>query len=349
MDPIPKTDEPIPLRSKHTASFATLLSQLNISLLVTTYQAGKLVLLRAEGDRVNTHFRNLPRPMGMAGDATRLAVGTIREIRQYRNLPQVCRRMEPAGRHDACYLLRSLHTTGDINIHEMAWVSAAPSQEEALKDEGELWFVNTRFSCLCTLNAIHNFVPRWRPPFISGLAPEDRCHLNGLGVAADNQGRLSVRFVTALSETDTQQGWRQHKKDGGVVMEVPSGKVLARGLCMPHSPRWVHDRLWVLESGKGSIGIVELSTGRYQSLAELPGFTRGSTFTAPLRSSACRKCGKVLFSAASRSLNGRWQNATAEFGSSMSATGKRWHSCVLKRQCRRCSRFRCWRAFATPK
>ena len=259
----PELPPPQPLRSKHTSNFPALLEQLGISILVTTYQAGKLVLLRADGASVNTHFRDLPRPMGMAADRTRLAVGTAQEIRQYRNMAPVCRRLEPPGRHDACYLARASHVTGDIDIHEMAWAG------------DELWFVNTRFSCLCTLNGIHSFVPRWRPPFVTALAPQDRCHLNGLGLAPDENGQLQPRYVTALAATDTPQGWREHKKDGGVLLEVPSGKVLVGGLSMPHSPRWVRDRLWLLESGTGGLGYVDLTAGRYRNIAELPGFTRG--------------------------------------------------------------------------
>jgi uncharacterized protein (TIGR03032 family) len=252
---------PQPLRSKHTSNFPALLEQLGVSILVTTYQAGKLVILRAEGNSVNTHFRDLSRPMGLAADATRLAVGAAQEIRQYRNMTPVCRRLEPPGRHDACYLARAAHVTGDIDIHEMAWAA------------DELWFVNTRFSCLCTLNGIHSFVPRWRPPFVTALAPDDRCH--GLGLAPDANGQLAPRYVTALAATDTPQGWREHKKDGGVLVEVPSGNILVRGLSMPHSPRLVQDRLWMLESGKGGLGYADLAAGRYHNIAELPGFTRG--------------------------------------------------------------------------
>jgi uncharacterized protein (TIGR03032 family) len=261
---------PQPLRSKHTSNFPAVLSHLGISVLVTTYQAGKLVVLRADGEHVNTHFRDLPRPMGLAADATRLAVGAGHEIRQYRNMPPVCRRLEPPGWHDGCYLPRAAHLTGDIDIHEMAWAG------------DELWFINTRFSCLCTLNGIHSFVPRWRPSFVTALAPDDRCHLNGLGMAPDENGRLVPRFVTALAATDTAQGWREHKKDGGVLVDVPSNTVLLRGLSMPHSPRWVQQRLWLLESGTGGIGYVDLAASRYENIAFLPGFTRGLDIYANL-------------------------------------------------------------------
>jgi uncharacterized protein (TIGR03032 family) len=162
--------------------------------LVTTYQAGKLVMLRPDGERLNTHFRGFSRPMGLAVDGDRLAIGTSVEIWEYHNLPAVARRLEPAGSHDACFLPRSSVCTGDVQIHEMAWARSRG-------DDPELWFVNTRFSCLCTRSPTHSFVPRWRPPFISALAPEDRCHLNGLCLA---QGRPA--FVTALGTTDTPAG-----------------------------------------------------------------------------------------------------------------------------------------------
>jgi uncharacterized protein (TIGR03032 family) len=240
--------------------------------LVTTYQAGKLVLLRADGGVVNTHFRGFPRPMGLAVQGDRLAVGTALEVWEFHDVRAAAARLGPPGKHDACFLPRSAHATGDVLIHEMAW--ARPGE----KDEGpELWFVNTRFSCLCTLDRLHSFVPRWRPPFISALAPEDRCHLNGLGLV---DGR--ARYATALGETDTPGGWRANKASGGILLEVPSGAVLLRGLSMPHSPRWYRGRLWLLESGTGTLGTVDLAAGRYEPIAEMPGFTRGLDFHANL-------------------------------------------------------------------
>ena len=254
-----------PLRSVHTSNYPALLDRLGISLLVTTYQAGKLVALRADRDHVNTHFRSFSKPMGLAVAGDRLAVGTSLEIWEFHNVPAVIPKLGPIGGLDACYLPRSSHVTGDVQIHEMAWAG------------DELWFVNTRFSCLCTRSPIHNFVPRWRPPFVSALAPEDRCHLNGLGL---RDGR--VRYVTALAPSDQPAGWRAHKRDGGLLMDVATDEVLVRGLSMPHSPRWYDGRLWVLESGAGGVGFVDPHSGRYVRLAELPGFTRGLDFCGPL-------------------------------------------------------------------
>ncbi len=141
----------------------------------------------------------------------------------------------------------------------------------------ELWAVNTRFSCLCTLDKEASFTPRWRPPFVSALEPTDRCHLNGLAMV---DGR--PRYVTALGETDAPRGWRTNKAHGGILMDVDSGQVITRGLSMPHSPRWYAGRLWVCESGAGTFGHVDLDTGNYQPIAEMPGFTRGVEFVGNL-------------------------------------------------------------------
>jgi uncharacterized protein (TIGR03032 family) len=268
--------QPSPLRSVHSTTFPALLEKLGLSIVVTTYQAGKLVLLRPENGTLNTHFRGFSKPMGLAVDGDRLAVGTALEIWEYHNVPAVARRLPPEGRHDACFFPRRGHCTGDIQVHEMAWGTSLLSpwgRGVGGERETVLWFVNTRFSCLCTLDGIHSFVPRWCPPFIDEMAPEDRCHLNGLAMV---EGRPA--FVTALGETDSRGGWRDNKRDGGILIEVETGKVLLRGLSMPHSPRWHAGKLWLLESGTGSIGYVNPSTLRYVRIAELPGFTRGLDF-----------------------------------------------------------------------
>lgn len=254
-----------PLRSVHTTSFPQILDELGASLLVTTYQAGKLVMLRADAGVLNTHFRGFNKPMGLAVKPARLALGTATDIVEFHDVPAVSARLDPPGKHDACFMPRRTNTTGDVQIHEMAWIG------------DEVWFANTTFSCLATRSDEYSFHPRWRPSFVSAYAPEDRCHLNGLCVV---DGR--VRYVTALGETDTAGGWRDNKRDGGILIDVDSSEIIARGLSMPHSPRYYDGRLWVLNSGSGGIGTIDPASGRYDSLAELPGFTRGLSLAGPL-------------------------------------------------------------------
>lgn len=263
--------EPPPLRSVHTSNLPQLFAEGHFSLLVTTYQAGKLVLLRNDRGVLNTHFRNFSKPMGLAVRGGKLAIGCNIDVWEFHNVPAVCERLdahednkETAFRHDACFLPRRSHTTGDVQIHEMAWV------------EDELWFVNTAFSCLATRSEINNFEPRWRPQFVTELVPGDYCHLNGLAVR-DGQ----IRYVTALGETNSPGGW-PNKRSGGLLIDIDSNEILVRGLSMPHSPRWYRNQLWLLESGNGTFGTVDLATGKYSAIAELPGFTRGLSFLGPL-------------------------------------------------------------------
>lgn len=267
--PVAPPRSAVPFRYTQTESFPGLLNELRASLLISTYQANKLLAVRASGTGISTLVRTFERPMGLAVDARRVAIGTRNQIWFLRNAPDIAPRVEPAGMHDACFVPRSSHVTGDIGVHEIAWSA------------DELWMVSTRFSCLCTLSPDYSFVPRWRPPFITALAAEDRCHLNGLAMAADEQGNPVPRYVTALGTTDTPDGWRADKPRGGCILDVASGDFVARRLSMPHSPRLHNDQLWVLESGTGGVVQVDRATGRRETVAQLPGFTRGWALVGP--------------------------------------------------------------------
>ncbi len=170
--------------------------------------------------------------------------------------------------------LRSIHTSNLPHIlHELRASLLVTTYQAG----NQLWFANTAFSCLCTHDEDHSFVPRWRPRFVTELSPDDRCHLNGLGLVDGKP-----RYVTALGDTNTSGGWRDDKKDGGILMDIANEQIIARGLSMPHSPRWYAGQLWLEESGAGSFGCVDPRTGRYESIIELPGFTRGLDFAAHL-------------------------------------------------------------------
>lgn len=247
--------------SQFTNSFRVLLDQTNSSLLISTYQAGRLIMVRPTADGLNSHYRALQTPMGVAYDGRHLAVGTKAEVIVFQNQPALTKRLTPPDAHDGCFVVRRRHATGDIRVHDLAWA-----------DDG-LWVVNTRFSCLSTLDDQHSFVPRWRPSFVTQLAAEDRCHLNGLTVVDG-----APKYVTVLGLTDENNGWRERKAEGGAIIDITNDEIVAHNLSMPHSPRWYNGKLWVLQSGIGTLGTVDLGTGRVETVATVPGFARGLTF-----------------------------------------------------------------------
>ena len=125
-DSQPNPNEPNPLRSIHTTNFPAILKELNASLVVSTYQAGKVVLVKAdlsdETPRLNTHFCFFKKPMGIAANYARMAVGCAAEVWHLHNMPAVAQKTEPIGSFDACYVPLRSHITGDIDIHEMAFL-----------------------------------------------------------------------------------------------------------------------------------------------------------------------------------------------------------------------------------
>jgi uncharacterized protein (TIGR03032 family) len=250
---------------RYSLDFPRLLTELGVSLFISTYQAGKLVVGGVNQGAFDLTFHSFRRPMGVAVRPGCIAVGTEQEVWFHRAAMDLAPQIEPKGAHDGCFLARTCHFTGEIQIHEMAWAGE------------ELWIVNTLFSCLCTLDGNFNFVPRWCPPFVTALAAEDRCHLNGFAIA---DGR--PRYATALGETDTPQGWRPTKATGGCLIDIPSNQIVARGFAMPHSPRLYGGRLWLLDSGNGRLVTVDPANGHVDLVAEVPGYARGLSFVGPL-------------------------------------------------------------------
>ncbi len=254
------------LESRYSGGFLNILEKLGISVLATTYQAGKLIILRNMDGKLNTHFRTFKRPMGMCVNNRTLYLGDKSRIIRFHNIPSLAKRLDPPNQTDSCYIPRHIHLTGNIDIHEM--------EMDANK---ELWIINTKFSALCKLDTENSFIPLWRPKFISALAYEDRCHLNGLCMIDGKP-----KYVTALGDTDTKGGWRENKRDGGIIIDIDSDEIVLDKLSMPHSPRWYRDKLWILESGEGTLATVDLETKKLNVIATLPGFTRGIDFIGPL-------------------------------------------------------------------
>lgn len=240
--------------------FCQWLSQAGGSLFLSTYQAGKVIGIGWNGQQVTVLPRQFTKPMGVAVMGDRLAVATEAEVILFANAPLLAPHYPGTapGQYDALLLPRTTYLTGNLQIHDLAY------------GEAGLWMVNTRFSCLAQLSPEFNFIPCWQPAFISQLAPEDRCHLNGLALVNG-----TPKYVTALGISDTPRGWSLNRATGGVVLDVETQEVVLQGLSMPHSPRWHQEKLWLLNSGAGELWQVDPQTGEHQVVCTLPGFGRG--------------------------------------------------------------------------
>jgi uncharacterized protein (TIGR03032 family) len=257
-------------RFRHSPLFAEVLRQLRCTLLVSTYQAGKLIAIGVDDQGLRFSMHQFDQAMGVAATRETIAVGARGQVWFLKDNSRLAPLIEPVGIYDRCYLARSSIVTGGIHCHELAWGADD-------NGEPELWVVNTRFSCLVNLDPEYSFVPRWRPPFVSRLAAEDRCHLNGLAI---RDGRPA--FVTVMAQSDEAGGWRADKNTTGCVLDVAGGEPVTAGLAMPHSPRWHADRLLVLNSGHGTLEAVDLASGAREEIESVPGFTRGLSCYANL-------------------------------------------------------------------
>lgn len=250
-----------------SAGLAQRLGRHNISFAFTSYQSGLLYFIGRNGEGgINVHQSAMPKPMGLCLDGDNgLVMTSAYQIIRFENT------LEP-GLHinnmfDVCYVPRLMHLTGMLDAHDVG-----------IDNQGRAIFVNTRYNCLATTSPKHSFEPIWQPSFINTLVDEDRCHLNGLAMEDGEP-----RYVTAVSRSNTIDGWRDRRADGGIVIDVKTNKFVCEGLSMPHSPRMHNGELWLHNSGTGELGVVEFSgkkktKGTFVPKAFCPGFLRGLAF-----------------------------------------------------------------------
>ena len=257
LEPLPKQPQ---FELTTSRQFPNFLAEQGASLAFTTYQAGKLFLLGLQPDgRVSVFERTLERSMGMVASKGALHIASLYQIWRFNNVLEAGALHDG---HDALFAPRMSWVTGDLDVHDMG-----------LLENGRPVFANTLFSCVATVSETHSFVPLWKPKFITKLAAEDRCHLNGLAMDG-----TTPRYVTVVGPSDVADGWRDHRASGGCVIDMASNEVVLAGLSMPHSPRLHNGKLWLLNSGTGEFGWVDLSAGRFEPVAFCPGYLRGLAF-----------------------------------------------------------------------
>lgn len=240
--------------------FVQWLAAHQCSLAFTTYQAGKVFMIGLQGDgNLSVFERTFERCMGLGHSKGGFWMSTLYQLWEFQNFIDAGQ----ADRgFDAVYVPVTGHTTGDIDIHDIH-----------IRTDGTPIFVATRFNCLATLADRGSFRPVWKPPFIDRIAAEDRCHLNGMAVEGD-----SPRYLTCIGRSNVFEGWRDKRRDGGMALDVASGEAVVTGLSMPHSPRLYQGKLWMLQTGTGEFGHVDLVSGRFVPACFLPGFARGLSF-----------------------------------------------------------------------
>jgi uncharacterized protein (TIGR03032 family) len=249
-----------PFASNYTPNLPELLLKLNCSLAVTTYQAGKVLFISPNNpNSLSLLPRTFNKAMGIAVKDNRMAVATKSEVVVLQNSPELAASYpKKPNTYDALFLPQATYYTGQVDIHDLHF------------GKEELWAVNTSFSCLCTIDDKYNFTPQWKPHFISKLASEDRCHLNGLAMKNG-----VPQYISALGGGDTPQSWRENIKQGGIIMDIPNNEIIAQGLSMPHTPRLWNDELYVLLSAAEKLVKVNPKSGTYETVAHIGGFARG--------------------------------------------------------------------------
>ena len=258
----------LPFHYTHSPTLPKLLWELGCTLVFSTYQAGKVIFIRATSpEKIEQYALDFPRPMGLAVSDERIAVATRDEVVVLANTSAEGSTESVIGAAEATYVQEKTYFSGEVDTHDLAW------------GKDGLWAVNTLLSSMALADNESSFESQWRPPFVSDVAPEDRCHLNSMAMV-DGQ----PEYVTAFGEVDTFEGWRENKVSGGIVMDVSSGEIVVEGLPMPHSPRVYNGKLYLLLSGTGELVCAEPETGRYEVVAQLPGFVRGMA-----------RCGDYLF------------------------------------------------------
>ena len=236
--------------------FAPLLKRLGASLAVSSYQMGSLLLMGNMPDgRLSLNERHFQRTMGIKYEGGSLWLATLFQLIRLENM--LAPGQQVNGIYDTSFMPRATFNTGAIDVHDIGILA-----------DGRPLFVNTKFNCLATLSEKHSFTPVWKPAFISAIAAEDRCHLNGLAM---ENGK--PRYVTCVSETDSNDAWREQRESGGIVIDVRTNEIICRGLSMPHSPRLHEGKLWLLNAGRGELGYVE--NKKFVPVAFTPGFGRG--------------------------------------------------------------------------
>lgn len=251
---------PPPFSCTYNPQLPELLQALKCTIVISTYQAGKVVFISAANNEKLVQLpRNFVGAMGIAYNDGKMAIATKDEVVVLKNAPGLAPTYpKKPNTYDALFMPRATYYTGRVDTHDLHW-----------GDKG-LYAVNTSFSCLTLVNDDYSFEPIWKPSFITQYASEDRCHLNGLAMDGGKP-----KYISALGKGNTHQSWRDNITSGGVIMDIDSGEIVMDQVPMPHSPRIYNNKLYMLHSATGELVEADVNTGKHTVINKLKGFARG--------------------------------------------------------------------------
>ena len=252
-----------PFSCQFSPQVPELLLKLNCTIAISTYQAGKLVFISAKDeDSLSQLPRNFNKAMGIAEDYEnqKIAVACRDEIILFKNSKELANYYPKApNKYDALYMPRVTYHTGAVDIHDLSFGL-----------NGNLYAVNTLFSCIIEIDDNYSFKPIWAPPQIDKITSEDRCHLNGMAMLNGKP-----KYATAFNNGNTPQSWRDNITSSGVVYDIDLNQIICQGLAMPHTPRIFNNELYVLQSATGELTKINTKDGSYEVIVKIDGFVRG--------------------------------------------------------------------------
>ncbi|MDC1068361.1 TIGR03032 family protein [Candidatus Kapabacteria bacterium] len=250
-----------PFKLSYTPALAELLNKLNLTVAISTFQAGKLIFISPVDDANLIQLpRTFKKAMGFNIQDDNMILATDNEVVFFKQNTELARNYpKKPNTYDKMFFPRAVYYTGYLDIHDI------------YKTNDELIAVNTSFSCVCKINEHFNFEPIWKPSWISSLESIDKCHLNGLAMENDQP-----KYLTALGTGDSQQSWRENITKGGVLIDYDSKEIICDGLAMPHSPRLVDGKVLVLESASGEISLIDPKDGKKELIKKVDYFIRGA-------------------------------------------------------------------------
>lgn len=253
------------ITSGNTRHFTTWLNEQNCLIILSSYSTHHLLTigLDKKSGETTTWITNMPRSMGLhySKETKNLIVSNIGNLLVYKDKGPLTN--SQFGHFDTNFIPQFAYFSGDVDVHDICETS-----------KGEIFFISALFSCVCKPTKDGSFKPYWLPPWITKYAAEDRCHLNGLCLVDD-----VPRYVTSACQGDSMGSWRHSGQRGkGIVYDIVEDKIVCSNLWNPHSPRWYRDKLWLMESGTGYFGYVDLEKNEFVNCAFIPAFLRGLDF-----------------------------------------------------------------------